>query len=70
MQGVGVVGAIAEQQPIAPALLQHELAIMRIGLAVDREQVEGRAPPGIFSNTISMVWSGALGWWPVPPNTV
>ena len=40
VHGVGVVGAIAHHEPVTRALLQHELALMWIGLAIDKPGVE------------------------------
>src|SRR6266700_3655922 len=40
VHGVGVVGAVAHHESVARALLQHELLLMWVGLAVDQPGVE------------------------------
>ena len=40
VQRVGVVGAVAEGEAVALAFVQHELILVRVGLAVDGEGVE------------------------------
>ncbi len=62
MQRMGIVGAVAEDQPIARPCLQHEFLLVRIGLAVDRGQVElAGAAREFFRTPCSMVCSGAAG---------
>ena len=58
VQRVGVVGAVAQDEAVALALVQHELVLVRIWLAVDREGLNLPEPPGIFSKTMSMFWRG------------
>ena len=38
--GVGVVGAVAEDEAVARALLEDELVFVGVGLSVDEEGVE------------------------------
>ena len=40
MQRMRIVGPVAEHEPIARPLLQHELLVVRIILAVHRKAVE------------------------------
>src|SRR6266436_5975065 len=40
VHGVGVVGAIAHDEPVARALLEHELLVVWVGLVVDQPGVE------------------------------
>src|ERR1700730_1488883 len=48
-----IVRSIAEDEAIARALLEHELLIVRIGLAVDREAVElAHAPRHFFEHHV------------------
>src|SRR3981081_4707117 len=48
-----IVGSIAEDEAVARALLEHELLVVRIRLAVDREAVElAHAPRHFFEHHV------------------
>src|ERR1700750_93056 len=60
MHGMGVVGAIAHDETVSGALLQLELALMRIGLAIDQPGVEFSEPTG---NLLEDHLNCLLGRW-------
>ncbi len=63
VHGVRVVGAVAHHEAIARALLQHELALVRVGLAVHEQGVElARAAGDLLEDHLDgLLRSGGAG---------
>ena len=60
VQRMRIVGAVAKDEPVARALLEHELLIVRIRLAVDREAVElARAARHLFEHHVDGLQRGS-----------
>src|SRR5665213_2578540 len=58
-----VIGAVMKRQPVAGALFQQELLLVRIGLAVYREAVKfARAPRNLFKHHVQAIRWRWLRW--------
>ena len=65
MHGVGVVGAVAKDEPVACALLKDELLLVWVGLAVDEPGVEfARTSGDLFKDHVEGVVWGMRGLGP------
>src|SRR3569833_1428579 len=62
MNRMRVIRSIAEVEPIALTLLQNELPLVGVGLAVDGPQIEGaRASRNLFEHHVDDMWRLLVG---------